>query len=93
MKITEELIKEIGFEKIPNSENPTYYILIIHGGDEVCISSYNGHWRHMRRNCGEVSLIRSLDTLRDLVNAISIGAFKQGSEKRRQTVLKALDLV
>ena len=101
MKITEQILKSIGFERLKNSSNPIYYTLQIKVKNPSIFDSsiskpqvvigYTDHQWSLRGEGGDCYPFKKiLETIQDLVSAISERSYSLGDYCKRREILLVL---
>jgi len=105
MKLTEEIVKEMGFEKVENSFNPVYYVLKVNlsanSGRNLfpnrvvisqCGEGETTEWRFLAeyRGTEETVFVRSLYSVEGLVFSIMEQSFNDGDAFRKDQIRKTL---
>jgi len=95
MKITEQIVEEMGFEKIKGSSNPTYYKLKFARTKTPIVIGYEGNedqWS-LRRFAGDtLELEHSLHSVAGLVSSVAKKSWKNGSVHKAKQVRKILEI-
>jgi len=96
MKLTEHIINQIGFVHMKNSYKPAYYILDIKlggGNEKIILGKILEDDFYLYNECpGFMECIKKLETLKDLVSAISEQSFKLGENRRARLFQEAMKI-